>query len=184
MIIAGWADGYRNNSFRTDGALRADGVPHRLLAGPWAHAGTGNRRARAPGSTRCREMVAWWDRWLRGIDNGVDDGRSTTDRAATVLRPLVHPPAPDLDELAPGPGSARSGRVPRVDRSGRGRSSRGRPYPVRADVGVAAWIDCAGHLPWGQSRRPARSTTPRPLTWEWDADELHAARPSAWCGCG
>ena len=38
MIVAGWADGYRNNSFRTVAALGAAGVPHRLLAGPWAHA--------------------------------------------------------------------------------------------------------------------------------------------------
>ena len=38
MIVAGWADGYRNNSFRTVAELGRHGVPHRLLAGPWAHA--------------------------------------------------------------------------------------------------------------------------------------------------
>ena len=35
MIIAGWADGYRNNSFRTFEALTC---PKRLIFGPWAHA--------------------------------------------------------------------------------------------------------------------------------------------------
>ena len=34
MLIAGWADGYRNNTFRTIERLR---VPWRLLAGPWSH---------------------------------------------------------------------------------------------------------------------------------------------------
>ena len=38
MLVAGWADGYRNNTFRTVARLAAQGTPHRLLAGPWAHA--------------------------------------------------------------------------------------------------------------------------------------------------
>ena len=37
MIVAGWADGYRNNSFRTFERLRC---PKRLVLGPWAHAAT------------------------------------------------------------------------------------------------------------------------------------------------
>jgi predicted acyl esterase len=47
MLVAGWADGYRNNSFRTLEALRAGGTPHRLLAGPWPHASPGSHRPRA-----------------------------------------------------------------------------------------------------------------------------------------
>jgi hypothetical protein len=46
----------------------------------------------------------------------------------------------------------------------------GRPaYDVRADVGVDAWIDCAGHLPWGQSG-DLRFDDTASLTWEWDAE--------------
>ena len=29
------------------------------------------------------------------------------------------------------------------------------PYAVKPDVGTAAWISCAGHLPYGQQPRPA-----------------------------
>jgi hypothetical protein len=39
---------------------------------------------------------------------------------------------------------------------------------VRSDVGVDAWIDCAGHLPWGQSG-DQRLDDAASLTWEWDA---------------
>ena len=34
MIVAGWADGYRNAGFRVMEALGESGVPRRLLAGP------------------------------------------------------------------------------------------------------------------------------------------------------
>lgn len=34
MIIAGWADGYRNNSFRTIAELAEHGVPHRSARRP------------------------------------------------------------------------------------------------------------------------------------------------------
>jgi predicted acyl esterase len=37
MIIAGWADRYRNNTLRTFAALSAAGTPVRLVAGPWSH---------------------------------------------------------------------------------------------------------------------------------------------------
>ena len=38
LIVAGWADGYRNATFRLVEQLAEAGTPHRLLAGPWAHA--------------------------------------------------------------------------------------------------------------------------------------------------
>jgi hypothetical protein len=44
-------------------------------------------------------------------------------------------------------------------------------YPVRADVGTAAWIDCAGHLPWGLSG-DQRLDDAASLTWTWDAEGL------------
>ena len=37
--------------------------------------------------------------------------------------------------------------------------------PVIADVGTAAWIDCAGHLPWGLSG-DQRLDDARSLTWD------------------
>ncbi|CAN5787402.1 hypothetical protein BH24ACT5_BH24ACT5_06130 [soil metagenome] len=37
MLIAGWADGYRNNTFRAIEQYERNGLPWRLLAGPWSH---------------------------------------------------------------------------------------------------------------------------------------------------
>jgi putative CocE/NonD family hydrolase len=86
MLVAGWADGYRNNTFRTVAALRDAGVPHRLLAGPWAHASP-ETAIPGPRIDLVPEMVAWWDRWLRGTRQRrrhrcVHDLRSVIDPAA------------------------------------------------------------------------------------------------------
>jgi hypothetical protein len=43
-----------------------------------------------------------------------------------------------------------------------------RSLAVAADVGTSAWIDCAGHLPWGQSG-DQRTDDARSLTWDSDA---------------
>ncbi len=153
MIIAGWADGYRNNSFRTIAELAEHGVPHRLLAGPWAHddATTAMPGPRIDLET---ELVAWFDRWLRGRGEHVDSCdvfvRSSTRPEPDLdmhegwwLRlPSVPPVAPAEVPLA-GP----------------------RELVVQPDVGTAAWIDCAGHLPWGLSG-DQRVDDARSLTWD------------------
>lgn len=168
MIIAGWADGYRNNSFRLVEQLRANGVPHRLLAGPWAHAAT-ETALPGPRVDSMPEMVAWWDRWLRGVDNGVDDGLADDRPGVTCFVRSSTRPSPVLDESAgfwvrevwPSP---RSSVV--------SRPLEARPaYEVRADVGVDAWIDCAGHLPWGLSQ-DQRFDDAASVGWEWNADSV------------
>ncbi len=165
MIIAGWADGYRNNSFRLMEQLRANGIPHRLLAGPWAHAATDSALP-GPRIDSMPEMVAWWDRWLRGIDNGVDDGLADDRPAVTCFVRSSTRPSPVLDESA-GFWLREQWPSPRV--SAESCQLEGRPaYRVRADVGVDAWIDCAGHLPWGQSG-DQRFDDVASLTWEEDA---------------
>ena len=75
MLVAGWADGYRNNSFRTVEALRRRrDVPQRLLAGPWAHADPATAIP-GPRIDLDVEMVAWFDRWLRGTGLARGPGR-------------------------------------------------------------------------------------------------------------
>ncbi|MGA9746084.1 MAG: CocE/NonD family hydrolase [Nocardioides sp.] len=159
MIVAGWADGYRNNSFRTVEALRKAGVPHRLLAGPWAHA---SPKTAMPGPRidLTVEMVAWWDRWLRGRDEGGHrDGVDVFVRTSSR-------PEPDLDthegywirDRWPSAAST-TATFPLPWPDG------GRSLAVRADVGTAAWIDCAGHLPWGLST-DQRHDDADSLTWE------------------
>ncbi len=49
------------------------------------------------------------------------------------------------------------------------------PYDVVADIGLTAWLSCAGHLPWGQPD-DQRTDDVRSLTWDWPlADGLEIA---------
>ncbi len=161
MLVAGWADGYRNNTLRTVAELRRAGVPHRLLAGPWAHAAPGSAMP-GPRIDLVPEMVAWWDRWLRGHDNGVDDAVSTIFVRSSTR------PAPDLDVHA-GRWVREQWPCPRVSSTTWTLDGR-RPYPVRADVGTTAWIDCAGHLPWGLPD-DQRLDDAASLTWDFYPEE-------------
>ncbi len=164
MIVAGWADGYRNNSFRTVAALREAGVPHRLLAGPWAHADPATAMP-GPRIDLVVEMAAWWDRWLRAEPGAPPPHEDHVD---LFVRSSTRP-QPDLErhdgtwirDQWPSPST-------RVE-------TRELPGPstleVAPDVGTSAWIDCAGHLPWGLSG-DQRSDDDRSLRWEWPADGL------------
>ena len=54
-----------------------------------------------------------------------------------------------------------------------------RSLAVKPDVGVSAWIDCAGHLPWGLSG-DQREDDAHSLTFEWPADgEVLVGHPVA-----
>jgi putative CocE/NonD family hydrolase len=168
MVIAGWADGYRNASFRLMERLRHQGVPHRLLAGPWAHAATESALP-GPRIDSMPEMVAWWDRWLRGVDNGVDDGMSDDRPAITAFVRSSTRPSPVLD-VHEGDWIREEWPSPRLRTETRAFAGRP-PYLVRPDLGLDAWIDCAGHLPWGQSG-DQRSDDAGSMTWEWDGESL------------
>jgi len=156
MIVAGWADGYRNNTFRTVEGLGAAGTPWRLLAGPWAHADPATAIP-GPRIDLDHEMVAWWDRWLRGRAP-----EEWTDRADVFVRTSVVP-EPDLEEhpgfWVSGPWPVEAPAVATYDLAGP------RSLEVEPDVGTAAWIDCAGHLPWGLSG-DQRDDDAHSLTWE------------------
>src|ERR1700742_2536750 len=59
-----------------------------------------------------------------------------------------------------GPSPSPSTRMRELDAS--------RSLVVQPDTGTAAWIDCAGHLPWGLST-DQRDDDARSLVWEGDA---------------
>ena len=68
LLIGGWHDGYPNPPLRTFRAIQA---PKRLLMGPWSHT--------LPHASHCGpridyhfELLRWWDRWLKGIENGAE----------------------------------------------------------------------------------------------------------------
>jgi predicted acyl esterase len=166
MIVAGWADGYRNNSFRMMERLGQNGVPRRLLAGPWSHAATSSS-APGPRIDLVPEMVTWWDRWLRGIENGIEH-----EPTAVWYAQASHRPEPDLDTV---PGEWRADTWPTERSSWVEYPLPGKlPYVVKPDVGTAAWISCAGHLPWGQPG-DQRHDDADSLTWELDPEGLEIA---------
>lgn len=166
MIVAGWADGYRNNTFRTMERLRENGTPRRLLAGPWSHAATSSSLP-GPRIDLVPEMVRWWDRWLRGVDNGIE-----AEAEAVWYSRASHKPAPDLDEV---PGVWRADSWPSDRSSWVEYTLPGKmPYVVKSDVGTAAWISCAGHLPYGQPL-DQRHDDADSLTWDLDPEGLEIA---------
>jgi predicted acyl esterase len=167
MLVAGWADGYRNATFRVLERLRA---PGRLLFGPWSHMGT-DVSLPGPRIDLVPEMVRWWDRWLRGRRNGVDQGPPVTVFVRHATRP-----APDLDEHAgtwrdePAWPPDRAAALP-LPLSGAGLGGDGVDrLEVRGDVGSAAWISCAGHLPFGQPE-DQRDDDAWSLTYDWPLEE-------------
>ena len=167
MLVAGWADGYRNATFRVLERLRA---PARLLFGPWSHMAT-DTSLPGPRIDLVAEMVRWWDRWLRGKRNGVDEAPPVTMFVRHSTRP-----APDLDEQ---PGTWRDEPAWPPDRASThtlplaGATPAGRPadrLEVRPDVGSAAWISCAGHLPFGQPD-DQRADDAYSLTYDWKLEQ-------------
>jgi putative CocE/NonD family hydrolase len=185
MLVAGWADGYRNATFRVLERLRA---PARLLFGPWSHMAT-DASLPGPRIDLVPEMVRWWDRWLRDDRNGVDEGPPVTVFVRHSTRP-----APDLDEQ---PGVWRNEPAWPPDRANSltlplGAAGHPAPDPrgpdpalvagaadpagaavdrleVRPDVGSTAWISCAGHLPFGQPD-DQRADDAFSLTYDWELE--------------
>jgi hypothetical protein len=100
------------------------------------------------------ELIAWFDHWLRGTGEH-------QDRCDVFVRSSTRPEI-DLD-LHEGYWVTLPS-VPPVDEATLDLSA---PVTlaVAPDVGTAAWIDCAGHLPWGLSG-DQRLDDERSLTWE------------------
>jgi uncharacterized protein len=143
MIVAGWADGYRNNTLRTFAALECE---KRLLLGPWSHMATATSLP-GPHIDLVPEMIEFFDRSLR------DDAASPVPSKPPITVFVRHAtrPEPDLAEHAgewrheaTWPAARATTRVLAVDGDGAD------PIPVRGDVGANAWISCAASLPWGQ----------------------------------
>ena len=103
MAIGGWTDGY------TDAVLRLleglDG-PRRGVIGPWGHNDT-EAGIPGPGAGVLREVVRWYDRWLKGISSGVDDAPMLAaylqDRIVPAGRCAVRPGRWVTEETWPSP---------------------------------------------------------------------------------
>lgn len=66
FAASGWADGYSNAVFRLMEHLD---VPRKGLIGPWSHKYP-HLGEPGPAVGFLQEVVCWWDRWLKKIDNG------------------------------------------------------------------------------------------------------------------
>lgn len=89
--LAGHRDGYRNLPMKL---LEIAGPESKAILGPWDH-NYPNISSFGPWLDFAGLAVAWWDRWLKGVENGID-----TDPALTVFI---------LDGRAPQTGALKSG---------------------------------------------------------------------------
>ena len=89
LAIGGWHDGYRN----TPAALvrNLDG-PAKAIVGPWIHKYP-HYAGPEPRIGFLQEALRWWDRWLKGIETGVEDDPR---ERLWVMDPV--PPARWVDE--------------------------------------------------------------------------------------
>ena len=92
MAVSGWADGYTNSVFRLVEHLDA---PCQGLVGPWSHRYP-HMGEPGPAIGWLQECVRWWDRWLKGVDNGVDED--------PALRAWVQDSAPPFTSYEERPG--------------------------------------------------------------------------------
>jgi putative CocE/NonD family hydrolase len=69
LAVSGWADGYSNAVFRLMERLSGERMG---LIGPWSHKYP-HLGQPGPAIGFLQEVVRWWDRWLKGIENGIAD---------------------------------------------------------------------------------------------------------------
>ncbi|MGB3814675.1 MAG: CocE/NonD family hydrolase [Shinella sp.] len=68
LVIAGWADGYRSTPLK---AVEGIGGKAKALIGPWVHKYPHFAWPK-PRMDFHAEAIAWWNRWLRGEENGAE----------------------------------------------------------------------------------------------------------------
>ncbi|CAN5535293.1 CocE/NonD family hydrolase [soil metagenome] len=88
FAVGGWSDGYTNAIMRM---LKHLPRPRKGLIGPWAHAYPEIARP-GPQIGFLQECLRWWDRWLKGIDTGVE-----SDSMLRAWMPDALVPAPDYE---------------------------------------------------------------------------------------
>lgn len=86
LAVGGWADAYTDAIVRLLGNLQ---VCTKAIIGPWGHTWP-ERPVPGPAIGFLQENVRWWDRWLKGIENGAEAD-------PTVRYYLNDPYVPDPD---------------------------------------------------------------------------------------
>jgi uncharacterized protein len=88
LVASGWVDGYTAAVFRL---VENMGAPVKGIAGPWGHKYP-HVGVPGPAIGFLQECKRWWDRWLKGIENGVED-----EPALRVWLQDSEPPKPHFD---------------------------------------------------------------------------------------
>jgi putative CocE/NonD family hydrolase len=83
LVIAGWADGYRNTPLAAAEGL---GEKAKALIGPWIHKYPHFAWPK-PRADFHGEAIRWWNRWLRGEKNGIEDGPQVRAYILDGVRP-------------------------------------------------------------------------------------------------
>jgi uncharacterized protein len=168
FLITGWWDGYRDSVFRMTQNAHA---PVKALIGPWNHTWPHSAVPGPPLEWRA-DAVRWFDRWLKGIDNGVLD-----EPMARVYVQTWRRPDPNLTEL---PGFWRSENTLPPERTrqdvlfcGPGRTLSAEPGPEASEqlrYVPSAGVE-AGHW-WGELTVDQRGADAYSLTF--DTEPLEA----------
>ncbi|MBO3760915.1 CocE/NonD family hydrolase [Ciceribacter sp. L1K22] len=90
LVIAGWADGYRNTPIK---AVEGLGDKAKALIGPWVHKYPHFAWPK-PRADFIGEAIAFWNRWLRGEQNGAE---ATPQMRAYILDAIRPAPRRDHD---------------------------------------------------------------------------------------
>lgn len=158
LHFAGWMDEYVDAALRMQ-AKCVNAAAHRTIVGPWVH-GLPDHAYPAPNIDWLHELVRWFDRWLKGIENGVEAEPALTWFEREFTRPARFParlngawravsgwPVPQDNLVFDLEGGAEPGR---------GQLVRGAPTGDGEDVfqhQPAAGVR-AGSLCWGAGHRP------------------------------
>ncbi|RWO60265.1 CocE/NonD family hydrolase [Mesorhizobium sp.] len=91
LSIGGWHDGYRNTISYLAANIEA---PVKGIVGPWIHKYP-HYAAPKPAIGFLQEALRWWDRWLKGIDTGVEADPAYRAYVMDSVRPARwHPERP------------------------------------------------------------------------------------------
>ena len=118
LLVGGWSDRYSNTVMNL---LAANADTCWGIVGPWGHHYP-DLASPGPGIGFQQEALRWWDRWLKGVENGADE--------EPRLRVWMQEHAPPGDRLE--------------RRPGRWVSEREWPSPSVAEQGFG--LDCGGAL--------------------------------------
>lgn len=85
LVIAGWADGYRNTPLK---AVEGLGGKAKAMIGPWVHKYPHFAWPK-PRADFHGEAIRWWNRWLRDENNGAEGGPQVRAYILDGPRPSV-----------------------------------------------------------------------------------------------